>query len=58
MVSREPRQLVGFDVSMDKSYKYIQDIVDKAPDADYYCTDGCFGYLDVIYLRKHIRNLT
>ena len=28
MVSREPRQLVGFDVSMEKSAKYIQAIVD------------------------------
>jgi len=57
MVSREPRQLVGFDVSMDKSAKYIQAIVDKAPDADYYCTDGYFGYLDVIYPGKHIHNV-
>ncbi len=54
MVSREPRQLVGFDVSMEKSSKYIQNIVDNAPDANFYCTDG---YLDVIYSGKHIRNV-
>ena len=57
MVSREPRQLVGFDVSMEKSSKYIQGIVDNAPDADFYCTDGYNGYLDVTYPGKHIRNV-
>lgn len=56
MVSREPRQLVGFDVSMEKASKYIQNIVDNAPDAKYYCTDGYVGYLDVVYPGMHIRN--
>ena len=55
MVSREPRQLVGFDVSMEKSAKYIQGIVDHAPDAKFYCSDGYVGYLDVVYLCMHIR---
>ena len=32
MVSCEPRQLVGFDVSMEKSAKYIQGIAYRAPD--------------------------
>lgn len=57
MVSRKPRQLVGFDVSMEKSAKYIQGIVDHAPDAKYYCSDGYVGYLDVVYPGMHIRNL-
>lgn len=57
MVSREPRQLIGFDVSMEKSARYIQGIVDKAPAAKYYCTDGYAGYLDVVYPGKHIRNI-
>lgn len=56
MVSREPRQLVGFNVSMEKASKYIQGIVDNAPDAKYYCTDGYVGYLDVVYPGVHIRN--
>ena len=56
MVSREPRQLVGFDVSMEKSAKYIQGIVDHAPDAKFYCSDGYVGYLDVVYPGVHIRN--
>lgn len=57
MVTREPRQLVGFDVSMEKYSKYIQRIVDNAPDAKFYCTDGYVGYLDVVYPGKHIRNI-
>ena len=57
MVSREPRQLVGFDVSTEKSSKYIQGIVDNAPEADFYCTDGYNGYLDVVYPGRHIRNV-
>ena len=57
MVSREPRQIVGFEVSMEKSSKIIQNIVDKAPEADFYCSDGYVGYLDVIYPGRHIRNV-
>ena len=56
MVSRTPRQLVGFDVSMEKSAKYIQGLVDNAPDAKNYCSDGYVGYLDVVYPGVHIRN--
>lgn len=57
MVSREPRQIVGFEISMEKSAKIIQNIVDNAPEADFYCSDGYVGYLDVIYPGKHIRNV-
>ena len=57
MVSREPRQIIGFDVTTEKASKYIQNIVDNAPDAEYYCTDGYSGYLDVTYPGKHIRNI-
>ena len=56
MVSRNPRQIVGFDVARDKSPQRIQRIVDNAPDAEKYCTDGWYGYIDVIYPGKHIRN--
>ena len=57
MVSREPRQIVGFDVAFDKSPERIQKIVDNGPNANYYCTDGYFGYVDIIYPGKHIRNV-
>jgi IS1 family transposase len=56
MVSRKPRQIVGFDVARDKSPSRIQAIVDSAPSAEKYCTDGFLGYLDVVYPGKHIRN--
>lgn len=57
MVIREPRQIVGFEVSMEKFAKIIQNIVDNAPEADFYCSDGYVGYLDVVYPGKHIRNV-
>lgn len=57
MVSREPRQIVGFDVALDKSSARIQKIVNNASWAEYYCTDGYNGYVDVIYPGKHIRNI-
>jgi IS1 family transposase len=57
MVSRLPRQIVGFDVSADKSRERIQGIVDNAPPAQNYCTDGYLGYIDVVYPGEHIRNI-
>ena len=56
MVSRLPRQIVGFDVAFDKSPERIQSIVDNAPYAEKYCTDGWTGYVDVVYPGQHIRN--
>lgn len=32
-------------------------MVDNAPDADKYYTDGYVGYLDVVYPGQHIRNI-
>jgi len=57
MVSRLPRQIVGYDVAFDKSSERIQKIVDNGPEADLYCTDGYFGYLDVVYPGEHVRNV-
>ena len=57
MISRKPRQIVGFEVQSDKSAIHIQNIVDQAPWAQHYCTDGYFGYLDVVFPGKHIRNV-
>jgi IS1 family transposase len=58
MVSRLPRQIVGFDVAFDKSPERIQAIVDNAPESENYCTDGWTGYIDVIYPGRHIRNVS
>ncbi len=55
-VSRNPRMIMGFDVASDKTSQRIQRIVDSAPEARRYCTDGYVGYLDVIYPGRHIYN--
>jgi len=56
MVSRLPRQIVGFDAAFDKSPERIQNIIDRSPGAENYCTDGWSGYVDVVYPGRHIRN--
>jgi len=58
MVSRLPRQIVGFDVAFDKSPERIQAIVDNAPAAENYCTNGWTGYIDVVYPGQYIRNVS
>jgi len=58
MISREPRQIVGFAVATDKSTERIQTIVDSAPEALAYCTDGYMGYVDIVYPGRHTRNIT
>jgi len=55
-VSRNPRQIVGFDVVFDKSPDRIQGIVDNAPPAQAYFTDGWSGYVDVVYPGNYVRN--
>ena len=57
MVSRLPRQIVGLDVAFDKSPDRIQALIDSAPPAESYCTDGYLGYVDVVYPGKHVRNV-
>ena len=48
--------LIGFDVASDKSSERIQNIVDSSPEADFYYTDGYFGYMD-FFPGRHIRNV-
>jgi IS1 family transposase len=57
VVSRLPRQIVGIDAAFDKSPARIQALIDAAPPAENYCTDGYLGYIDVVYPGKHIRNI-
>ena len=58
IVSRNPRQIVGIDAAFDKSPERIQALVDVAPPAENYATDGYLGYVDVVYPGKHIRNIS
>ena len=48
---------MGHAVSRDKSSGTIQRMVDAAPEAECYCTDGYNGYVDVIYPGRHIYNV-
>jgi IS1 family transposase len=57
MVSRLPRQIVGFAAAYDKSPERIQRIVDNAPESKTYCSDGWSGYRDVVYPGQYIRNI-
>ena len=57
MVSRLPRQIIRVDAAYDKSPERIQALVDAAPEAEKYCTDGYLGYIDVVYPGCHVRNV-
>ncbi len=57
MLSQKPRQIVGYAVDNGVKAKRIQEIVDNAPEARYYCTDGGMVYLDIVFAGRHIRNV-
>lgn len=56
MIRRNPRQIVCFDVGLDKSSQRIQALVDAGPEAERYYTDGYAGYLDVVFPGEHLPN--
>ena len=58
MISREPRQIVGFAVATERLTEHIQAMVDAAPETKKYFTDGFLGYIDIIYPGEHIRNIS
>ena len=53
MVTRKPRQIVGFDVAYDKSEERIQKIVDSSIKAKHYYSDANPSYQDVSYFGEH-----
>jgi IS1 family transposase len=57
MLSREPRQIVAFDVDNSVKSECIQDMVDNAPQAENYYTDGGQSYLGVDFFGRHRRNV-
>ncbi|MDR1669198.1 MAG: hypothetical protein LBR76_04495, partial [Oscillospiraceae bacterium] len=57
MVSREPRQLVAFEVEESVCAERIQAMVDRSPAARNYYTDGGMSYLDVNFWGRHRRNI-
>ena len=56
LISRIPRQIVGFSACFNKTRNKMQNIVDNSVYADYYATDGNFTYMDVDFPGTHIRN--
>ena len=58
LMSRTPRQIVSFAVDSSHSAKVIQSVVDNAPDAYQYNTDGYHSYMDVVFPGCHKRNAT
>ena len=56
LISRTPRQIVSFGVEKTKTAKVFQKIVDIAPPAKQYNTDGNFTYMDVVFPGTHRRN--
>ena len=56
IISREPRQIVGFCVDKSVNSKALQSVADSAPAAENYYTDGCLVYCDVLFQGIHRRN--
>ena len=49
LVSRDKRQIVGYDIAFDKSKKRIQNLVDSSPKANRYYSDYCPAYSEIFY---------
>lgn len=57
MISRIPRQIVGFAVDNKKLQSTLQGIVDSVPPAQRYFTDGYYGYAEVIFPGRLYQNI-
>lgn len=44
-------------ISLQIEYKRSLIMVDNGPEAEYYCTDGYWGYVNIVYPGKHIRKI-
>ena len=53
LVSREKRQIVGYDIAFDKSRERIQQLVDKSPKANHYYSDSYSAYEEICYYGTH-----
>jgi IS1 family transposase len=56
MISRNPRQILAFDVDNACDQRLIQMMVNSAPPADKYFTDGFYGYMSIDFPGKYNRN--
>ena len=53
LVSRDKRQIVGYDIAFDKSRNRIQNLVDSSPKADRYYSDAYPAYSEILYAGLH-----
>ena len=53
LVSRDKRQIVGYDIAFDKSRERIQELVDNSPKAKHYYSDAYSAYSEVCYYGTH-----
>ena len=56
MISRTPRQIVGYEVDKSVNSVSLQKIVDSTDCAQEYFTDGCLVYRDVVFGGRHRQN--
>ena len=54
LVSRDKRQIVGYDIAFDKSRERIQHLVDRAPKASKYYSDAYPAYSEICYEGSHL----
>ena len=57
MLSREPRQIVAYAVDNSVNTTLIQEMVERAAQAEKYYTDGGRAYLGVDFIGAHKRNM-
>jgi len=53
-VSRDKRQIVGYDIAFDKSRERIQQLVDRSPKALRYYSDAYPAYSEIYYECSHL----
>ena len=54
LVSRDKRQIVGYDIAFDKSRERIQQLVDRSPKALRYYSDAYPAYSEICYEGSHL----
>ena len=52
-MSRDKRQIVGYDIAFDKSKERIQQLVDNSPKAGHYYSDAYSAYEEICYYGTH-----
>ena len=53
LVSRDKRQIVGYDIAFDKSRERIRRLVDRSPKALRYYSDAYLAYSEICYEGSH-----